>query len=39
MPEFNVADVVTRLLRRVNFVGRPHPSGIQELRRDGYAKA
>jgi hypothetical protein len=30
MPGFNVADVVTCLLRRVNFVGLPHPAGMQK---------
>jgi len=33
MLEFYVADVVTRLLRGVNFVGLPHPTGMQKLRR------
>jgi hypothetical protein len=39
MPEFNVADIVTCLLRRVNFVGGPHLAGSQKLRRSAHAKA
>src|SRR5512141_1795784 len=30
MPGFNVADVVTCQIRRVNFVGRPEPAGMQQ---------
>jgi hypothetical protein len=30
MPGFNVADNVTCLLNRVNFVGRPPPAGMQK---------
>jgi hypothetical protein len=30
MPGFNVADVVTCLLRRVNYVGQPHPTVMQK---------
>ena len=30
MPGFNVADNVTCLFLRENFVGRPHPGGMQK---------
>jgi hypothetical protein len=30
MPGFNVADVVTCLLRRLNFVRLPHPAGMHK---------
>jgi len=39
MPEFNVAYVVTSLLRRVNFVGRLQRAGMRELRHSAQAMA
>jgi hypothetical protein len=39
MPGFIVADVVTSLLRRVNFVGPHHLTGMQKPRRSAHAKA
>jgi len=39
MPGFNVADGVTRLIRRVNFVGLPHHTGMQKPRHSAQPKA
>jgi hypothetical protein len=39
MPGFIVADIVTYLLLRVNFVGLPYPAGMQKPRRSAQAMA
>jgi hypothetical protein len=37
MPEFNVADVVPHLLRRLNFVGLFYPTGTQKPGQSAHA--
>jgi hypothetical protein len=39
MPEFNVAVAVICLLSRENFVGQPHLTEMQKLRRSAQAKS
>jgi len=39
MPEFNVADVGTNRISRVNFVALSHLTGMQKLRHYAQAKA